>query len=76
MQAPSRQARAHLAGLTSRSNRYPDDPELARQVAAARRRFRFERAAEYITELVESAPALTQEQRARLATLLAPSTAA
>lgn len=58
--------RARYASL-SRS-RPADDPDLL----AARRDLRAERAAEYIKNLVDAAPPLTAEQRARLAALLAP----
>ncbi len=56
--------RARLASL-SRS-RTPDDPELI----AARRNLKAERLAEYIRTTVDQAPALSPQQRDRLATLL------
>lgn len=56
--------RARVAAL-SRS-RTPEDPDLL----DARRGLRYERAADYISELVSSAPPLTDEQRNRLASLL------
>ena len=62
--------RARVAAL-SRS-RLADDPDLA----DARRDLRVSRAEEYIRELVDAAPPLTDEQRHRLSTLLHPSTVA
>lgn len=56
--------RARVAALTR--SRSADDPELIE----ARKNLRYERAADYITELVESAPPLTDNQRNRLASLL------
>ncbi|MBQ0902676.1 hypothetical protein [Micromonospora sp. U21] len=44
----------------------PDDPD----TIAAQRDFRAERAEDYIRRLVDEAPPLTEEQRARLAALL------
>ncbi len=58
--------RARVASL-SRS-RPADDPDLA----AARQNLRAARAEDYVRELVESAPPLSLEQRARLAVLLLP----
>ncbi len=46
-----------------------DDPE----VIEARRALKAARAADYVRELVENAPPLSLEQRARLAVLLLPS---
>ncbi len=54
--------RAKLAGTLSRN---PDA-----DVTELRRELRAERAADYIRELVDSAPPLTELQRARLAALL------
>jgi hypothetical protein len=48
--------------------RAPDDPD----VAAARRDLRAARAEEYIRKIVDAAPPLTAEQRARLAAILRP----
>jgi hypothetical protein len=58
------QERARVASL-SRS-READDPDLL----DARRRMRAERAADYIKQIVDAAPPLTQSQRDRLALLL------
>lgn len=58
--------RARLSALTR--HRSADDPD----VADARRDLRAARAEDYIRKLVDEAPPLTAEQRARLATLLAP----
>ncbi len=62
--------RARVAAL-SRS-RTPDDPDLAN----ARRDLRVTRAEDYIRELVDAAPPLTDEQRLRLSALLHPSAVA
>lgn len=56
--------RARIASL-SRS-RAPDDPDLL----DARRKLKTERLADAIRETVDAAPALTAEQRDRLAVLL------
>lgn len=64
------QDRARVAAL-SRS-RAADDPDLT----DARRDLRAARAEEYIRELVDAAPPLTDEQRHRLSTLLYPSAVA
>lgn len=58
--------RARIASL-SRS-RAPGDPALT----AARRDLKASRAEEYIKQLVDAAPPLTEEQRDRLASLLRP----
>lgn len=58
--------RARVASL-SRS-RTPNDPDLI----AARRNLRAARAEDYIRKMVDSAPPLTDQQRARLAALLRP----
>lgn len=59
--------RARVASL-SRS-RTPNDPDLLN----ARHQLKVERLADYITRTVNAAPALTTEQRDRLALLLRPS---
>lgn len=56
--------RARYASLTR--SRQPDDPDLI----AARRNLKAERLADYICKTVDAAPALTADQRARLAVLL------
>lgn len=60
------QERARVASL-SRS-RQSDDPDLIE----ARRRLRTERCAAYIEKVLAEAPPLTDEQRTKLAELLAP----
>lgn len=55
---------ARVAALTR--HRAPDDPDLA----AARRQLESEHAARYVRELVDRAPALTPEQRDRIAVAL------
>lgn len=59
--------RARVAALSR--DRSPDDPELIN----ARRDLRAERLADHIADVVNAAPPLTNEQRARLAALLRPS---
>lgn len=56
--------RARIASLTR--SRKPDDPDLL----DARRKLREARLADYITRTVDAAPALTADQRDRLAALL------
>lgn len=58
--------RARVAALSR--DRTPDDPELV----DARRSLRAERLADYIKRTVDEAPPLTDEQRARLVSLLTP----
>lgn len=62
--------RARVASL-SRS-RAPHDPDLVR----ARRDLRAARAEDYIRDLVDQAPPLTEEQRAKLAAILMPNRSA
>ena len=58
--------RARVASLTrSRNN---DDPELV----SARQRLKAARVEDYIARVVAEAPALTNEQRDRIASLLSP----
>jgi len=56
--------RARVASLTR--SREPDDPELV----AARRNMRAERLADHVRKVVDQAPPLTSEQRARIAAIL------
>jgi len=56
--------RARVASLTR--SRRPDDPDLI----AARRDLKASRLADYITNVVDTAPPLTADQRDRLAVLL------
>ena len=62
--------RARVASLTR--SRDPEDPDLVE----ARRKLRAARLEDAITKLVDAAPPLTDEQRRRLAVLLAPRDAA
>lgn len=61
------QERARLAAL---SRHHPDGPE----VDDARRDLRAARAEDYIRELVDQAPPLTDDQRRRLVAILAGAT--
>lgn len=61
--------RARVASLTR--SRQPQDPDLI----SARRDLKAARAEEYIQQLVDGAPALSDEQRDRLALLLRGATA-
>lgn len=58
--------RARVASL-SRS-RTPDDPDLVE----ARRNLKFQRFEDYVSRVLADAPPLTNEQRERIASLLAP----
>lgn len=53
--------------LAARERHYPEDRETA---DALRRDLRASRAEDYVRELVDAAPPLSPEQRARLAALL------
>ena len=63
MEEQDRRARARVAAMT----RHHPGSEEANDLA---RRFKAERLAQHIDRVVESAPPLTEEQRARLAALL------
>lgn len=63
-------ARAVLGSASAQAARHPDDPELRQQVHTARRAYKFEHAKAYIDQIVAEAPALTLDQRDRLAALL------
>ncbi len=67
-----RKARSDLANQVRKAKRLAD-PESARVVDDARRHYRVVAAEDYIRELVDTAPALTAEQRDSLALLLRPS---
>jgi hypothetical protein len=69
LSARGRQARARLASLTAQVSRNPKAVP-AEDLAAARRAYITEKLADHITQVVESAPPLTDEQRDRLAVLL------
>lgn len=56
--------RARVASLTR--SRRPDDPDLVK----ARQNLRVERLAAHIAQVVDEAPPLTTDQRARIAALL------
>lgn len=62
-----RQARARLAAATARAQR---DPSGQAEVEERRRDFRFVVAEDYVRELVDAAPPLTDDQRRRLAAIL------
>ncbi len=68
--APSRRARGKLAQVVAEQNKRPDDPALAAEVEDRRREYRYLSAADYIKALVDEAPSLTNDQKARLALLL------
>ena len=65
----SREAAHHRARIGALSrDRKPDDPELQN----AKRDLKATRCADYIKEILATAPELTLEQRAKLAELLKP----
>lgn len=61
-----RTERARIAGMSSRPNRPPDDPELIE----ARRNLRALRLEDHVRKVLAGAPPLTDEQRERIAELL------
>lgn len=61
-----RSERARIAGLSSRPNRPPNDPELVE----ARRNLRALRLQEHVEKVLAQAPPLNDEQRNRIASLL------
>jgi ribosomal protein L14E/L6E/L27E len=68
--APSRRARGKLAQVVAEQNKRPDDPALAAEVEDRRREYRYLSAADYIKQLVDDAPRLSEAQRSALALLL------
>jgi len=67
--SPSKPVAHHRARVATLSrSRRPDDPELVE----ARRNLRAEYLAEYVARVVAEAPPLTNEQRHRIAQLIAP----
>jgi hypothetical protein len=63
----SPEQRRHRARVAALSRHHPDQPELD---ADARRDLKVANAAQYVRQLVDSWPPLTDEQRGRLAALL------
>ena len=63
-------ARAELASAAASAARHPNDDARARLVDERRRAYRAVAAEVYIRELVDAAPPLSDEQRARLAQIL------
>ena len=55
--------RARIAGMSSRPNRPPDDPDLL----AAKRNLKFLRLLEHIEKVLATDPPLSDEQREQLA---------
>ena len=70
------QSRAEIARAALKRKRNPEDPGAARELEKLRSDYRTARAAEYIAKTVEASPPLSNEQRRRLAVLLAPKDAA
>lgn len=69
MAQPAAQVAHHRARVAALSrDRAPDDHDLL----DAKQQLRVAKTAEYIRKLVEEAPPLSDDQRARLAELLAP----
>ncbi len=62
-----RKARSRLAAATAKANR---DPAAQAEVDKARQEYRYVSAQEYVRQLVDTWPPLTDEQRDRLALLL------
>jgi hypothetical protein len=58
--------RARIAGMSSRPNRPPNDPELVE----ARRNLRALRLEDHVRKVLAGAPPLTDDQRERIAELL------
>ena len=61
-----RSERARIAGMSSRPNRAPDDPELIE----ARRNLRALRLEDHVKKVLAGAPPLSDEQREHIAALL------
>lgn len=69
------QARAELASAAAQSARNPEDPRARAEVDDRRRNYRFVAAEDYVRDLVDEAPPLTEDQRRRLAAILQGSAA-
>ncbi len=67
------QARARRAQAAKHAKRNPSDPNVEQRVEDARRNLAAANLEQYIARIVADAPALTDEQMARLARLLQPS---
>ena len=63
---PWRSERARIAGMSSRPNRPPDDPELTE----ARRNLRALQLEDHVNKVLAGAPQLTDQQREHIAELL------
>jgi hypothetical protein len=64
------QRRADLARAARQVVRHPGDVDRAERATDLRRDYAAEKLATYVAEVVASAPALTPEQRDRIASLL------
>lgn len=69
MRPERRTARAHLGAAEAEARRNPSPANQSR-VAELRQNYKVLRLEDYIREVVDSAPPLTEAQRARIAALL------
>lgn len=76
LSSQARRERAKLASTAARAAREPDDPDIAEELDERRRDYRFAAASDYIREVVDAAPPLTDQQRRQLAALLTEGDAA
>ena len=72
VESDRRRARGRLASLAAKAAKNPQDPSAAAAVVEMRRDYRAIALEEHIRKVVDAAPPLTDDQRARLAALLAP----
>lgn len=65
-----RKVRGKYARTVGLANARPDDPTIAAEVDQLRAEYRFLSAADYIKQLVDTAPPLSADQKSELALLL------
>ncbi len=68
--AERRKVRGKMARTVGLANARPDDPTIAAEVDQLRAEYRYLSAADYIKQLVDDAPQLSEAQRSALALLL------
>ena len=68
--AERRKVRGKMARTVGLANARPDDPSLAAKVDHLRAEYRYLSAQDYIRELVDASPPLSDSMRDRLAVLL------
>ncbi len=70
--AERRKVKAKYARAVGLANARPGDPQVAAEVDQLKAEYRYLSAADYIKQLVDGAPELSERQKSALAALLAP----